>query len=60
MAGKSAQEAFDVVGALLEESYLEWDDAVSRVPQWGGHTDGEVERYIKGIQDVVQANISWR
>ncbi|KAF6826099.1 terpene synthase metal binding domain-containing protein [Colletotrichum plurivorum] len=59
MTGKSAQEAFDMVGALLEESYIEWDDAMSRVPRCGGDIDREVERYIKGIQDVVQANISW-
>ncbi|KAK1959930.1 terpene synthase metal binding domain-containing protein [Colletotrichum sublineola] len=59
MNGKSAQEAFDMVGSLLEESYHEWHEVMSRLPDWDVNVDGEVERYIKGIQDVVQANLSW-
>lgn len=60
MTGKSPQEAFDTVGALLEERYLQWDQAIGRLPSWGGEIDFEVRRYIEGIQNVVQANISWR
>ncbi|KAK2002105.1 terpene synthase metal binding domain-containing protein [Colletotrichum falcatum] len=59
MNGKSAQEAFDMVGSLLEESYQEWDEVMSRLPDWDVEVEGQVERYIRGIQDVVQANISW-
>ncbi|KAK1590316.1 terpene synthase metal binding domain-containing protein [Colletotrichum navitas] len=59
MNGKSAQEAFDIVGSLLEESYIEWDEVMIRMPCWDVAVDSEVERYIKGIQNVVQANISW-
>ncbi|WDK21094.1 terpene synthase metal binding domain-containing protein [Colletotrichum graminicola] len=59
MNGNSAQEAFDIVGSLLEESYIEWDEVISRMPCWDVDVDSEVERYIKGIQNVVQANIGW-
>ncbi|KAK1984687.1 terpene synthase metal binding domain-containing protein [Colletotrichum cereale] len=59
MAGKSAQEAFDTVGSLLEESYREWDEIMRCLPDWGGNVNSEVGGYIRGIQDVVQANISW-
>lgn len=60
MSGQSAQEAFDTVGALLEESYYEWEETMRQVPARGGDVERDVQRYIKGIQDVVQANITWR
>ncbi|KAK2028364.1 terpene synthase metal binding domain-containing protein [Colletotrichum zoysiae] len=60
MNGKSAQEAFDTIGSLLEDSHLEWDEVMSRLPDWDAEHDDEVERYIKCIQNVVQANLSWR
>ncbi|TLD13608.1 uncharacterized protein PgNI_02933 [Pyricularia grisea] len=59
MSGQSAQEAFDTVGALLEESYCEWEETVRQVPTWGGDVGRDVQRYIKGIQNVVQANTTW-
>ncbi|QBZ63619.1 hypothetical protein PoMZ_05304 [Pyricularia oryzae] len=59
MSGQSAQEAFDTVGALLEDSYYEWEETMRQVPAWGGDVERDVQRYIKGIQDVVQANITW-
>lgn len=60
LAGHSAQEAFDTLGSLLEQRYIQWDQAIHDLPSWGADVDGEVRRYIDGIQNVVQANISWR
>jgi hypothetical protein len=60
LAGYSAQEAFDILGSLLEQRYIQWDQAIHHLPSWGADIDGEVRRYIDGIQNVVQANISWR
>lgn len=60
LAGYSAQEAFDIVGSLLEQRYIQWDQAIQHLPSWGADIDGEVRRYIDGIQNVVQANITWR
>lgn len=60
LARYSAQEAFDTVGSLLEERYLQWDQTIECVPSWGPDIDLQVRRYIEGIQNIVQANISWR
>ncbi|KAK2042488.1 hypothetical protein LZ31DRAFT_596409 [Colletotrichum somersetense] len=48
-----------MVGSLLEESHREWDEVMSRLPDWDAEHDDEVERYIKCVQNVVQANLSW-
>ncbi|KAK7598430.1 hypothetical protein V3481_000061 [Fusarium oxysporum f. sp. vasinfectum] len=59
MTGQSPQEAFDTVGNLLEERYQYWQKAIEQLPSWGPEIDANVARYIKGIQNVVQANITW-
>lgn len=60
LAGHSAQEAFDILNSLLEQRYIQWDQAIHHLPSWSADIDGEVRQYIDGIQNVVQANISWR
>jgi hypothetical protein len=60
MAGQSPQQAFDTVGALLEERYQEWQTVISQLPSWGPEIDAQVARYVEGIQNVVQANVTWR
>ncbi|EXK49843.1 hypothetical protein FOMG_02323 [Fusarium oxysporum f. sp. melonis 26406] len=59
MTGQSPQEAFDTVGNLLEERYQYWQKAIEQLPSWGPEIDANVARYIQGIQNVVQANITW-
>lgn len=59
-AGQSPQEAFDTVGALLEERHQEWQTVIAELPSWGPEIDGQVARYVEGIQNVVQANVTWR
>ncbi|PVI02312.1 terpene synthase metal binding domain-containing protein [Periconia macrospinosa] len=59
LAGQSAQEAFNTLGALLERRYIQWNQSIHCLPSWGVEIDSEVRRYIVGIQNVVQANISW-
>ncbi|KAI1042045.1 hypothetical protein LB505_012155 [Fusarium chuoi] len=59
MTGQSPQEAFDTVGNLLEERYQDWRSAIEQLPSWGPEIDMNVARYIRGIQNVVQANITW-
>lgn len=60
LAGQSAQEACNTVAALLDQRYVQWEHAMGHLPSWDVDTDVEVRRYIQGIQDTVQANISWR
>ncbi|CEI39940.1 unnamed protein product [Fusarium venenatum] len=59
MAGQSAQEAFDTVGALLEERHQEWQTVIAELPSWGPEIDAQVTRYVEGIRNVVQANVTW-
>ncbi|CVK85123.1 uncharacterized protein FMAN_02036 [Fusarium mangiferae] len=59
MTGQSPQEAFDTVGNLLEERYQDWQSSIEQLPSWGPDIDTNVARYIQGIQNVVQANITW-
>ncbi|KAM0545031.1 hypothetical protein ACHAPJ_011541 [Fusarium lateritium] len=60
MTGQSPQQAFDTVGDLLEQRYQEWQTAIAQLPSWGPKIDANVARYIEGIQNVVQANVTWR
>ena len=60
MTGQSPQEAFDTVGNLLEARYQDWQNAIEQLPSWGPEIDANVARYVQGIQNVVQANITWR
>lgn len=60
MTGQSPQEAFNTVGDLLEQRYQEWENVITQLPSWGPKVDVDVARYIQGIQNVVQANITWR
>ena len=60
MSGKSAQEAFDTLGLMLDESFAEWDALVANLPSWGTQLDAPVQEYVQGIGNVVAANLYWR
>ncbi|KAH8594605.1 isoprenoid synthase domain-containing protein [Bisporella sp. PMI_857] len=59
LAGQSAQEAFDTVGALLEKRYQDLDHALAGLPRWGEPIDTDIQRYIQGIQNIAVANVHW-
>lgn len=56
----SAQAAFNHIGNMLVTRYREWYLALVELPSWGERVDSDVQRYIRGIQNVVQANLNWR
>ena len=60
MNGMSAQEAFDMVGKLLQERYRRWDVVEGQVRSWGKEVDAQAQRYIEAIKCVVKANLYWR
>jgi hypothetical protein len=60
MAGQSAQEAFDTLATLLAQRHRDWDMMIDCLPSWDPQTNSQVRQYVEGIQNVVQANISWR
>ena len=60
VAGMSAQEAIDHLGSLLDERYARWEVVVNGIPSWGEKVDGEVEKYIMGMKNVVRGTLYWR
>jgi hypothetical protein len=58
--GLSEQAAYDKVHELLRHCYKQWYLAQAALPIWGERVDQEVQRYIRGIQDVALANTHWR
>lgn len=56
----SRQEAIDYLGDILKHRYRDWYIAQSELPQWGEAIDVQVQKYIRGVQDVVLANINWK
>lgn len=58
--GLSTQQAFDMVGKLLEDRYRRWEEVETSFPRWGAEVDAEVQRYIDSIKAVVKANLNWR
>jgi hypothetical protein len=60
MSGLDAQEAFDYIGTMLDSRYERWERAVDVVPDWDEDINRDVEKYIRGVADVVRANLNWR
>ncbi|KAE8146500.1 pentalenene synthase [Aspergillus avenaceus] len=58
-SGMPAQMAFDHVGEMLLTRYHDWYLALSELPSWGEEIDAEVQQYIRGVQNVVRANLHW-
>lgn len=59
LQGKSAQEAFDAVGDMLQSRYARWEFATTNLPSWGGPIDSHVRTYVQGVQNVVIGNLWW-
>lgn len=57
--GMPAQKAFDHINTLLRDCYRDWHLALAILPQWGEKIDSQVYSYIRGVQDVVLANLNW-
>jgi hypothetical protein len=55
-----AQAAFDYVSHMLKSRYQDWYLALAQLPSWGGEIDAQVQDYIRGVQNVVKANLHWR
>ncbi|KAB8236095.1 terpene synthase family protein [Aspergillus alliaceus] len=58
-AGMPAQMAFDHIGDMLLTRYRDWYLALADLPSWGEGIDSEVQQYIRGVQNVVRANLHW-
>ncbi|KAF9058937.1 terpene synthase metal binding domain protein [Rhodocollybia butyracea] len=58
-SGMSAQMAFNYVGNMLVSRYRDWYLALAELPSWGEQIDYEVQEYIRGVTNVVRANLNW-
>ncbi|KAF7588364.1 hypothetical protein BBP40_005793 [Aspergillus hancockii] len=58
-AGMPAQMAFDHIGDMLLSRYHDWYLALAELPSWGGGVDSEIQQYIRGVQNIVRANLHW-
>lgn len=58
--GVSAQDAFDEIASMIDMRFEDWNVVLKTLPSWGGEIDAQVHLYIQGIQNIVQANLSWR
>lgn len=58
--GLSEQESYDRAHGLMRSLYKRWYLAQATLPIWEEQVDQQVQRYIKGIQDVALANAHWR
>lgn len=56
----TAQAAFDHIGDMLGSRYRDWYLALADLPSWGPQIDAHVQGYIRGVQNVVKANLHWR
>lgn len=52
--------AFNHIGNMLVARYRDWYLALAELPSWGEHVDAQVQQYIRGVQNVVTANLNWR
>ncbi|KAM4058735.1 terpene synthase metal binding domain-containing protein [Hirsutella rhossiliensis] len=57
--GLSAQQAFEMVGTMLDGRIARWDESLSRLPSWGSQVDPQVEEYIEAIRNLVRANLRY-
>lgn len=51
--GFSVQEAYNNIQDLLRSCFKAWYLALANLPSWGETTDRDIQRYIKGIEDVI-------
>ncbi|KAH7325457.1 isoprenoid synthase domain-containing protein [Rhizoctonia solani] len=57
--GLGLQDAVEHVNQLIEKRVRDYLEAKATLRSFGSHLDGEVARYIQGIEYVIQACIDW-
>lgn len=58
--GMTTQEAYDRMAGLLQSCHRDWFLAQADLPLWGETMDRQVQKYIRGMENVVSANLNWR
>ncbi|KAI4226295.1 MAG: hypothetical protein L6R36_003286 [Xanthoria steineri] len=55
----TTQEAYDRMAGLLQSCHRDWFLAQADLPLWGETMDRQVQKYIRGMENVVSANLNW-
>lgn len=58
--GMTTQEAYDQMARLLYSRHRDWFLAQADLPLWGETMDRQVQKYIRGMENVVTSNLNWR
>ena len=58
--GKTAQEAFDEVGVLLQQRYRDFYLAQADLPHVNQEIDIDIQKYVEGVRNIMKANLNWR
>ncbi|CUA76131.1 hypothetical protein RSOLAG22IIIB_12060 [Rhizoctonia solani] len=53
------QDAVNYVNQLIEQRVQDYLATRAKLPSFGAHLDGEVARYVKGVEYSIQACIEW-
>ena len=56
----TTQEAYDQMARLLYSRHRDWFLAQADLPLWGETMDRQVQKYIRGMENVVTSNLNWR
>ena len=56
----SQEEAYAKAGQEVKIRYQSWYLALAELPQWCEETDGQMQKYVRGLQDLLLANLNWR
>lgn len=60
MNGAAAQEAFDEIASMVDARFGLWNESIEALPSCGGEGNTQLRLYVQGIENIVQANLSWR
>lgn len=54
------EAAYDMIGKEISQRYQDWHVALANLPQWGEDIDKRVQLYVRGLRELVVANLWWR
>ncbi len=58
--GLSEQETYDRIQEMIRDRYKQWYLALAKLPVYGEKIDQQVHRYIRGVENIILANATWR
>jgi hypothetical protein len=57
--GLDLQGAFDRAGDMCREVIDSFKENKNKLPSWGAEIDGDVARYVRGLEDWMSGSVQW-